>query len=386
MRILHIVTLVAADGSFGGPVRVAFNLARELQAHGHDVIVAGTTRGYDPIPTTIGDVPVRLWRAHQVVPFAGFLGIFAPALFFWMWRHHREFDVVHVHMARDMVSLPAAALALVLGKRVILQTHGMVDESDHPLAPLLDRILTRPVLRRAKAVLFLTEQERRDLIHVAERVVLHELPNGVPSIEATSGRSNASATPEVLFLARLHERKHPQLFVEAAGVLLAEGLWASFVLVGPDQGEGSKVLRAIEKLGDHARSVSWQGALPLEATLERMKRASIYVLPSVNEPFPMSVLEAMSVGLPVIATESCGLADVIRESGSGIVVNGSKESLVSAMRRLLTDGQLREQMSSAARTTATELCGMGKIGTRLIDIYERDGVSTYSTRAKAGRG
>jgi len=383
VRIIHVVTLVAPNGAFGGPVRVALNLASELQSQGHEVIVVGSTRDYDPIPRTVGGVRVRLWRARQAIPFAGFLGIFVPELFMWMWRNRRDIDVVHVHMSRDMVSLPAAALALILRKGLVVQTHGMVVESDHWFAPLLDQLLTRPVLSRASAVLFLTEQERRGLSHVSHRARLHRLLNGVPRSEAPRTADIAAEIPEALYLARLHERKRPVLFVEAAAELLKLGVSASFALVGPDQGEGDNVRRAIEGLGDLAAYVRWEGALPLEATLARMRDASIYVLPSVQEPFPMAVLEAMSVGLPVIVTDSCGLADVIAATGCGIVVDETQESLVDAMRCLLVDEAARHRMSQAAMTAALEQCDMTTIGQQLLDIYERANVSRSETSTKA---
>ena len=369
-RILHVVTLVTPDGTFGGVVRVAFNLAAELRVRGHDVIVAGSARGYKPIPKALNGIPVRLWRGRKVMPFGGHLGITAPALFLWMWRNRREIDIVHVHMGRDMVTLPAAVLALLLRKHVVLQTHGMVIDSHHWFAPLLDRILTRPVLRRADTVLFLNEAEHRGLTGVCDHARLRQLHNGVPRSPHPSRDSAPHDAPEFLYLARLHENKRPKLFVEAAGVLLGQGHSASFALVGTDQGEGANVRDAIARLGEHATKVRWEGSLTLDATLDRMRRASVYVLPSVYDPFPMAVLEAMSVGLPVVVTSSNGLAGIVAERGCGIVVDDSHQSLVEAMRDLLVNPDLRMDMSRAAATAAHELFSMDVIGDKLLDVYQ----------------
>ena len=243
------------------------------------------------------------------------------------------------------------------------------------------------MLRRADVVLFLTNQERLDLLQVGGRdIVPRELPNGVPVGEIAPRDGSMPNKLEVLFLARLHERKRPQLFVAAAATLLAEGIEATFVLVGPDEGEGSEVTRAIAELGDNASSVTWEGALPPQETVERMRKSSIYVLPSVNEPFPMSVLEAMSVGLPVIMTESCGLADTIRESRSGIVVDETKGSFIEAMRQLLLDSRLREEMGRAAHNTARKLFGMEAVGNALLDMYNDDDVRTVERQRQRVEG
>lgn len=362
--VLQVVTLITPDGAYGGPVRVALNQSRQLLANGHRAVVAAATRGYPIAPTELDGVPLRLARARNIHPALGFAGLVAPALIASMVRHRKSYDVVHVHLARDLVTLPAAMLALVLGKRLILQTHGMVVDSAHPLAPVLDRLLTRPVLRRAAATLYLTEAERAGLIRVQPTVALTHLPNGVPVYQ---GDRETTDVVEILYLARLQERKRPTMFVRAAARLLDEGLSARFALVGPDEGEAARVRDAIARAGHDG--IGWEGALSPEHTAERMARATCYVLPSVDEPFPMSVLEAMAVGLPVVITESCGLAEAVRASGSGIVVDESEDALVEAVRTLIADPDLRAQMGAAARRTAVEVFSMEAVTSRLRSIY-----------------
>lgn len=367
LRVLQVVTLVSPDGSYGGPVRVAFNQSAQLRAQGAEVVVAGGVRGYPSVPAQINGVPVWLARALSPWPALGFAGLLAPELLWWMIRRRSTFEVVHVHLARDLVTLPAALLASLLGKRLVVQTHGMVVESDHPVAPLLDRVLTRPVLRRAAAVLFLTEQEAEGLRRVEPTARLVHVPNGVP-LPPPAAESSSTGVPEVLYLARLQARKRPLVFVEAAASLIKDGITATFRLVGPDEGEGAAVTQAIEALGS-SDVIDWEGALPPDQTTARMRRCAVYALPSVDEPFPMSVLEAMALGKPVVITRSCGLAEVVGASGSGIVVDDSVEQLAHALRSLLLDRQRRLEMGTAARETATRQFGMPAVARRLVDLY-----------------
>jgi glycosyltransferase involved in cell wall biosynthesis len=368
MRLLHVVSLISPDGAYGGPVRVSFNLARELISQGHDVVVAAACLGYDPMPEVLDGIPVRLTRPWHLLPGMGFAALASPKMLWWMLRQRCAFDVVHVHLARDLITLPAAILAILMRKRLVVQPHGMIIESARRIAPLMDWLLTRPVLRRADCVLYLTEDERGSLLQVEPRIRLMHLPNGVPRGPGPS--QPRRDVVEVLYLARLHERKRPRLFVEAAADLLREGTAATFTLIGPDGGEAANVENDIA--GQAA--ISYDGALPPAMTLDRMRRASIYVLPSVDEPFPMSVLEAMSVGLPVVITDSCGLAGVVTQTGSGFVTDGSKQSLVDAMRTLIGDSALRDRMGAAARRTAEDLFSMEAVAQTLVSVY-RDGSS-----------
>lgn len=367
MRILSVVTLVTPIGEYGGPVRVALNQARALIDAGHDVTVAGGTRGFGgDLPTRIDGVPVRLFRVGSVLPGTGFAGLASPGLQRWLGRAVRDVDVVHVHLARDLVTLPAAARARRAGARYIVQTHGMIDPSDNILAGPLDRLLTVPVLQSAHAVLYLTERERRDLQSVGGTSLrLREVRNGVPRPTVL----RPPGTPrEVLYLARLASRKRPVLFASMAQRLAAEFADTVFTIVGPDEGEGDAIDARL--MADSAGGrITRTGPLRPDRTEERLASASIYVLPAVDEPYPMSVLEAMANGRPVVVTDSCGLASAIEESGSGIVTGPDEDAIVDAVRRLLADPDLSAAMGAAGAVAARERFGMGPVTAALEHLY-----------------
>lgn len=366
MKVLSIVTLVTPHGDYGGPVRVALNQAEELRARGHDVTVAGAHRGFGGTPPGDFDgIPAALFPAKTIVPGAGFAGLASPGLDRWLAGNIRDFDIVHVHAARDLVTLPAARRASKAGIPFVLQTHGMIDPSSHPLAVPLDALLTRPLLRRAKQVFYLTPEERSGLVDVGgETLALRELPNGVP---IPAGRRREPAVREVLYLARLAARKRPMVFVETARRLARKHPGTRFTLVGPDEGEASRVERAIAETPSNA--LSWEGPLAPESTGARMRQASIYVLPSVDEPFPMSVLEAMSLGLPVVITDSCGLAPVVRRTGCGIVTDASQEGMDAAVDRLLDDDALAREMGERGVRAARDELSMPAVADILESAY-----------------
>lgn len=346
MRVLQVVTLISEDGAYGGPARVAANQADALKSRGHEVTVVA------------GGSP---FTAFNVIPFSGFAGLSAPGMLWWLLRRARGFDVVHVHLARDLVTLPAAALCRLLGVRVVVQTHGMIDPSDRLLSRPLDAMLTRPALRSAAAVFHLTGRERSDLMAVAgDSLALTRLTNGVPSLpqRVDSGR------PEVLFLARLHPRKRADLFVDMAEVVVHEHPSVQFTLVGPDEGAGEAIS---QRTGPRIR---WEGALAPGLTAQRMRQASVYVLPSMDEPYPMSVLEAMAVGLPVIVTDSCGLAPDIERIGCGVVcATGDLNALTDAVRSMLADETLRLEMGARGRAAAREEFGTAAVAEVLEQHY-----------------
>lgn len=367
LRILHVATLVSPDGAYGGPLRVALNQLSALQDLGHETLFVGGYRGYghEP-PTVMNEVSVKLFPVRHLVKKLGFASMISISMMSWLRVHAREYDVVHVHLARDMITMPVAWMLSTWRIPYVVQTHGMVDESSKRLARLMDFLLTKRAVRRAHSVAFLTSREEKSLRNLfGLDETLTELPNGVP--EASLDHAPAVCN-EVLFLARLHPRKRPATFVGAAFKLLDRFPDAIFALVGPDEGEGEAITKMIRN-GPLGGRVTWEGSVDPDSTIARMSRASIYVLPAVDEPFPMSVLEALSLGIPVVITDSCGLAPFIREAGAGLVTDGSEQNLVDAIATLLADAQLLGRMSIAAFELAKSTFEMRAVATRLTTLY-----------------
>lgn len=364
-----MTTLVSPDGAFGGPVRVAVNQTVALRARGHDAVLVAGARGHaDGPPERVDGAPAHLFPAQHLLPSTGFSGVVSPLLLRWLSTALATADVVHVHLGRDLVTLPAAWLARRSGVPYVVQTHGMVVPTRNPLAGPLDALLTRRLLRGAAAVLCLTELERTQVQSlVAEPLPLEVLGNGVPVAEDVPP---LAFPPEVLFCSRLHPRKRPLLFAEAARDLLRSGVDASFVLVGPDEGEGAAVSRVVAEVGDEDR-LRWEGPLEPALTLDRMRRSGLFVLPSVDEPMGMAVVEAMSVGRPVVVTSSCGLAPMVTQTGCGIVVDESPEGLRDGIASVLSDRAGLQRRSPLALRAARERYGMEPVAQRLEELYGR---------------
>ncbi|MEU9105408.1 glycosyltransferase [Streptomyces xanthophaeus] len=368
MRVLHAVTLHSPSHAFGGPVRVALNLTKGLRARGHEARLLALGEGFpQPWPTDVEGVPAKLFPARRLLPL-GFSGMTSPALLASAGRLVRDADAVHVHLARDLVTLPVALAALRAGKPLVLQTHGMVDPSEKLLAKVLDAVAVRRLLRGADAVLYLTPHEREGLDAVvgAPLAKAVRLVNGTPAQEA---RPAPAGPPRILYSARLQARKRPVDFVDAAPAVLAEHPQAHFVVAGPDEGELAAVRTRIGELGLTDR-FTVPGALSSAEVLAELRRAHVYVLPSVDEPFPMSVLEALSVGVPPVVTHSNGLAREIAAAGAGRAVDPGPAGVAAAVLSLL-DPEANRAAALSARELAARSFSMDSVLDTLLPVYEK---------------
>jgi glycosyltransferase involved in cell wall biosynthesis len=372
VKILQVLTFVGPGNPFGGPARVAANQAEELRRRGHEVVVVAA----QPSAASRG-----AWKATDVLAFdsrtlssrVGFSGIVSVGLYRYLWKHVRGFDVVHVHMSRDLITMPAAIIARLRGIPYVLQTHGMIDASERKSARFLDAVATRRIVSHASRVFVLTPREKDDITSLmgTRPVAIEMLRNGIRVESKRSELAIVGGAPEVLFCSRLHVRKRPAAFVKAAVDLLAEGINATFVLVGPDEGELPSIQRLLSRAGN-------PGGIVIEAALEpsevadRLTRCAFMVLPSVDEPFPMIVLEALAAGRAVVITESCGLADFVREHSCGVVVPPDDQaSLTEAIRDLISDEDRPHEMGNRGPDAIRVHMSIAAVVDQLAEAYER---------------
>lgn len=362
MKIVHVVTYISEDGAFGGPIAVALAQLKELARQGHDVELLGGWDGKAKVeavgfPVTTFKVR-RLWKS-------GFSGLWAPGLARAARTRAKSGAMIHVHLARDLVTLPAA-LAVSSYVRPALQTHGMVMPDRRMVARLLDRVLTSRVLRRARGVLALTESEGRGIRDLAGgSVVVEVIANGVqvPESSVRSPREN-----EVLFLARLHPRKRVLAFGEMCKVLVQRGVSVRCTVVGPDEGDLPK-LKAFIKENALDDLLVYEGVLPTGQAVTRISQASVYVLPSTGEVFPMTVLEALAAGTPVVTTSDSGIAPHLHELRAAEITDGTPEELADAVQRILTQEPLRACLVSNGYRGLATTFSIEAVVTRLTTLY-----------------
>lgn len=362
MRIAHVVTYVSEDGAFGGPIAVAVAQAEELARRGHRVDFLG---GWDrKAQLRIPGVSVRLFPVRKVGP--GMSGLFAPGLQRHLRAEAPKYDVIHIHMGRDLVTLPAALLGQSRGRRVFLQTHGMVMPDARPVARLFDAAFTKRALRRSRVAFVLTDAENAGLSEVSgeRRPTITQIPNGVAAREIAGDRKDP---PVVLFLARLHPRKRVLAFAEAARLLTEAGSTARFRVVGPDEGDLPALLefRARHEL----ENLDYAGAIPPGAALAELAAATVYVLPSYGEVFPMTVLEAFVAGTPVVLSEQCAIAPDLAERGTIEPTTGEPADIARAIDALLSDPYLRESRVEAANRALEDWLAIGAVADRLEEAY-----------------
>jgi glycosyltransferase involved in cell wall biosynthesis len=180
------------------------------------------------------------------------------------------------------------------------------------------------------------------------------LPNPAPSVPPMPPRDDLRSELELdgkvlVFAGRLGPQK-------SVGVLLAaladvEGV--SLVVAG-DGPEREALERRVAELGLDGR-VRFLGSVPRQTVLRLFRAADASVLPSAWENFPHTIVEALAVGCPVIATSVGGVPEAVRDGENGLLVPpNDAAALGDAISRFFTDAELRERLSAAAPASVAE--------------------------------
>jgi glycosyltransferase involved in cell wall biosynthesis len=289
---------------------------------------------------------------------------------------HLESPLVHVQVAsrgsfwRKFV---VCWLARAAGRPYIFHLHGggfsrFYDDESGWLA----RRLIRSTLQHASLVISLSEQWRERLLQICPLARVDVLHNAVaiPDIQGLRRLDDRDST--LLFLGHLLRDKGVYDLVRAFARVAARFPQAKLVLGGTGDLEGVQQLAAQLEISDRLSCPGWLGPDRKSAALAS---SLIFLLPSYHEGMPMALLEAMSWGLPVIATPVGGIPQVIDHEVSGLLVAaGDIEGLARQIERLLADTVLRERLGANARARIEADFSLRDALERLTAIYNRFGL------------
>ena len=183
----------------------------------------------------------------------------------------------------------------------------------------------------------------------------------------------------VLFLGRLEAEKGIYDLLEAVAAVRA--LVPDVRLACAGEGDRLGVARYAERLGiaDAVKFTGWVGPSGKRALLEH---AAVFALPSYREGLPVSLIEAMGAGVPVIASPVGGIPEVVVDGASGYLIGaGDTRSLARALSRLLVDRAQAKRMGEAARQTAHARFSPQTALAPLEGLYDALGVSVVAERA-----
>jgi glycosyltransferase involved in cell wall biosynthesis len=426
------LSILPVPAAMGAIEVLTYELARRLARYCEVVVYSRKGPGqivsethervrYRRITTRLDDKLLNTFNIHpKLKRLPGFRNrkrpVFASALGYLEYSlkvardiRQQQCDWVHIHNFSQIVPVvrafnPSVKIALHMHCEWLTQ---------------LDPSMMRRRLKKCDLIIgvseFITDKIRRAFPEVARRC--RTIFNGVDVTRFAPGVSRRrcrGTDARLLFVGRIWPDKGPHVLLEAfkkvvetrpevrlelAGWKLGPmGPSSEFVFLLTEdakvvdlaplyRGNYFEYLRGI--LPTHLWGlVSVQEALPHTELAEHYRMADIFIAPSVwNEPFGMVIVEAMASGLPVIATRSGGIPEIVKDGETGILAErGDSDGLAAAIMRLLENDTLAESMGSAGRKRATELFSWERIAERMLSVYQQFTPGMYTSDEPVAAG
>ncbi|MGD1085006.1 MAG: glycosyltransferase [Verrucomicrobiota bacterium] len=340
MNVLQIISYYHPEHKFGGPPLKVHSLSKGLAGRGHSVKVLtfDSSRRQRRDAVTYEGVEV------QYLPWMG-----------WglrQWPRERELiagavarsDIVHCYGLYNALCPVAGKIAGEGNRPFLIEPLGMYEPKarNRWLKSVYNHWVTRRIFRRAAGVVAASAAEREELKGAVPDTKLYLRRNGI-DVEAfrhlPSGaefrRKLGMSEGEgiILFLGRISPVKNLEGLVRAFG---QAGLKErTLVLAGPE-GEpdySAKLRETIRELNLDGK-VIFAGALFDAEKLAALAAAEVFVMPSLSESFGNAAAEAVAAGVPVLLTETCGVAPMIHER-AGMAVPLGTEALAGGLRAMM---------------------------------------------------
>ncbi|MBX9944446.1 MAG: glycosyltransferase [Reyranella sp.] len=381
LRLLHVVPTYLPAVRYGGPIRSVHALCRGLAAEGHDVHVY-TTSVDGPSDS---DVPLL-----QPVDLEGVKVTYFPSRLlrrlYWsppmrraLARSVAGFDLVHVHAVFLWPIWAAARAARAHKVPYVSSPRGM-------LVPDLIRRKSRWVKAAWLALIERTTLEHAAAIHATSTVeaghiagfgwslpAIVTIPHGVDDPPAWSAAPPAADVAAaiargrfVLALGRISWEKGFDRLIAA----VAEAPAARLVIAGGDAGGHAAFLASeVERLGLAGRVTILARHVDGADKEALFAAATLFAMTSLSENFGLAAFEAMRRGLPVLATPDVGMAEIVRETGAGLVVDPTPAAIAAGLRAMLADADGCRGMGEAGRAHVVAHYGWSTIARRMAALY-----------------
>lgn len=368
MRVLHVIPSLAERS--GGPAAAIVPLCRALQKQGIDPLIVTTNEDRPRINTdakvNFEGVTARFFPVQLGASFK-----YSRPLASWLGKHVPEFDLVHVHAVFNHASVAAARACHRWRVPYVVRPLGTLDPWSMKQKPVRKRLFwvlfAKRLLAASAAVHYTAAAEKTATEEYLGMNHGRVVPLGVNLNGSNHEDSVANYfplladNPYVLVVSRLHPKKGLDQLIDAFHGF--ENRRWRLVLAGDGPSDYVAFLKAKARGSERIVFTGWVEGKQKEAL---MRGASLFALPSRQENFGLSVVEAMACGVPVLVTPGVNLAREIESAEAGWLVN--LKDLSNELAAVIGNEGERLRRGKAAYEFAKRY-SWEKVATDLTDFY-----------------
>jgi glycosyltransferase involved in cell wall biosynthesis len=387
MKILQI-TPTFIPSKFGGVKTISFNISRVLANGGHSVTVYTTDAEIgnkrliiNNDHTIIEKIQVNYFKnINNIIAYR--FRIFLPIGFYkTIKKEIRNFDIIHVHDFRSILSIIVWYYAKKFHIPYIIQAHGSVLPyfGKLELKKIFDKIWGNRILMDASHVIAVSSVEKLQYIQMGvpeEKIKI--IFNGIevsdyeilPERKIFRKKYGIRSDEKViLYLGRLHKNKGIDFLINGFSSFLGQYNCAKLVIIGPDDGFLNNLKKQVRKLKIEDK-VIFSEPLYKSEKFEAFVDADIVVYPAQNEIFGLVPFESIMCGTPVIVSKNSGCGEIIEETKCGSVIKyGDINELRLKMEWILLNHDESQKMIELGKSFISNCLAWDKIIKNFENIY-----------------
>lgn len=382
MKILLFSTFFLPAEKAGGVPFCAFYLARSLQSLGVQVSVVTTNRNGDECL----DVETDRWAAYQGIPVVYGQTLPGPYLFCPRMKGiarkeaERSDIIISSSTLWNYPGWLADRIAYQLKIPHIVYLQGILESWALQYKTFRKKVFwllqAKRILKRASYIIALTEHEKNTIQKLGIQTPIEVIPNGVDPSDLSDileYEELVKIFPQLrgnrylLFLGRIHKKKGIDLLLPAFEQVVNSFKDVMLVLAGPVENMYESEFHELLKKCKALHKILQTGPVKDKTKNSLLRYASGFVLTSYSEGLPVAVLEALSVGCPVIISHPCNLPEV-KEANAGWVVSLDINETAKALYELLSNNTEAKLRSENGKKLITERFSWEIVGKRTMDI------------------
>ena len=349
-----------------------FTGALERLGHEPTVFTFGRAQNSHSAPRVIRSPGLPLGRSGYYV---------APTYSRRAWSIARSMDVLHAH--HPFVAGPLAArLRRQLNKPLVFTNHTRYDYYARVYLPFLPRrqaigllgAWMRRFVRQCDLIIAVSPSTHTMLTSLGVEAPIEIIYNGIDLerfARATPERRSNLGLPAdafvLMYVGRLGAEKNVDMLLEGYAMMRHGAPQAVLALVG-DGPHTPRLRERASQLGV-ADCVRFLGMQPYDRIPSLLGAADAFVTASITEGHPMTIIEALAAGQPVLAFDVAGIRETVIDGENGLLAHVSAQSLARNMTRVATDAGLRARLSAGARRTAARY-EIETTAQRIVEHYE----------------
>jgi len=282
--------------------------------------------------------------------------------------YQKELKEVDVYKTNQITASPPAVLAKWFYKKKLVVRCGyewlkFSEKRNKPLWKIKLIYLTEKIAYKSADEIILTSKEDKEFVEKRFKIPsskIEVIPNYI-DVDLFKPLDIPKEKNRIIFIGRLEEQKNLFNLIEAI-----TNLPAKLVLVG--SGSLKEKLKKFSK--EKKANVEFKKNIANEKLPEELNKSEIFILPSLYEGCPKTLLEAMACGLSCIGTNVEGIKEILKHKENGYLCKTDVNSIKKAISEVLNDKALQQEISQNAKQTILENFNLEKVIKKELDVYK----------------